>query len=210
MIHAYNEVYLDDACNLLGSYFDVAVNEYGHTLKDAWKRFLFSNIANEFERGSPFVISGLSGPELFNRVYDSNRKSMRPFINKTIEYWFGYYLAYYQWCTSVRFGMVDYYIDSDEILNMYRVYHEMDIMHFIEQINRLINQRKNKTNLELHRLLMKLTRSELSRISGVPTRTIEQYEQGLKDINKAKVVTLMALSRALLVEIEDLLELTRA
>lgn len=210
MIHAYNEVYLDDACNLLGSYFDIAVNEYNYSINVAWKKFVFSNICNSFEKGDPFIISGLSGSELFDRVVGFYFNSLRTFIIKTPEYWFGYYLAYYQWCTSVRFGLIDYYLSAEEILDMYKIYHEMDVMHFVENINFLINQRKKKTNLEIHRSSMNYTRKQLSEISGVPIRSIEQYEQGLKDINNAKAVTLMSLSRALLVGIEDLLELTRA
>ena len=54
-----------------------------------------------------------------------------------------------------------------------------------------------------------MTRKELSLRSGVPLRTIEQYEQYFKDINNAKSITLFRLSKALFVEPEDLLELTR-
>ena len=210
MIRAYNEVYIDDACNLLGSYFDIAVNEYHYSINTAWKKFVFSDVCNSFEKGNPFVISGLSGTELFDKVVGFYFASKRVFLTKTPEYWFGYYIAYYQWCTSVRFGLIDRYITADEILDMYRVSHEMDVLHFVEQINYLINQRKLKTNLEMHRTSMNYTRKQLSKISGVSIRSIEQYEQGLKDINNAKAVTLMALARALLVDVEDLLELTKA
>ena len=43
-------------------------------------------------------------------------------------------------------------------------------------------------------------------ISGVPVRSIQQYEQRRKDLNKAAAETVAALARALFCSVEDLLE----
>ena len=51
-----------------------------------------------------------------------------------------------------------------------------------------------------------MSQGELSKVSGVSLRMIQQYEQKNKDINKAGVNTLMALSRALNCDIEDIIE----
>lgn len=51
-----------------------------------------------------------------------------------------------------------------------------------------------------------LSQSELSKKSGVNYQMIQKYEQGVKDINKASVLTLYKLSQALNCNIEDLLE----
>lgn len=53
-----------------------------------------------------------------------------------------------------------------------------------------------------------LSQGKLSEISGVNTRMIQYYEQGVKDINKAQGLTLQALANALECKIEDLLETT--
>lgn len=52
-----------------------------------------------------------------------------------------------------------------------------------------------------------LTQKELSERSGVNLRTIQDYEQGRKSINKAQGLSLYRLSTALNVTIEELLEL---
>lgn len=52
-----------------------------------------------------------------------------------------------------------------------------------------------------------ISQRELSEISGVSKRMIEQYESGERDINHAQVMTVYKLSRALNVNIEKLLEL---
>lgn len=50
-----------------------------------------------------------------------------------------------------------------------------------------------------------LTQDELSDKSGVNLRSIQNYEQGLHDINKAKVETVLSLSEALEVDIYDII-----
>lgn len=50
-----------------------------------------------------------------------------------------------------------------------------------------------------------LTRLQLSNLSGVNIRTIEAYEQGNKDLNNAKIKTLLKICQALECELEDIL-----
>lgn len=52
-----------------------------------------------------------------------------------------------------------------------------------------------------------MTQSKLSEISGVNLRTLQDYEQGKKDINGVRGITLYKLAQALECKIEDLLEL---
>lgn len=54
-----------------------------------------------------------------------------------------------------------------------------------------------KSNLKIKREEKGLSRSELSKLSGVGIRTIEAFEQGLRDINGARVVTVLSLADAL-------------
>lgn len=53
-----------------------------------------------------------------------------------------------------------------------------------------------------------LSQSKLAEVSGVNLRTLQYYEQGYKDINKAQGITLLKISQALDCTIEDLLEAT--
>ncbi|WP_374041738.1 helix-turn-helix domain-containing protein, partial [uncultured Treponema sp.] len=51
------------------------------------------------------------------------------------------------------------------------------------------------------------SQKELSEISGVPLRTIQQYEQGQKNINSAKAETVLKLAKVLECSAEDLMEI---
>ena len=63
-----------------------------------------------------------------------------------------------------------------------------------------------ETNLKQRRCKLNLTQRELAEFSGVPLRTIQQYEQRAKDINKATASNLFALAQTLGCRAEDLLE----
>ena len=52
-----------------------------------------------------------------------------------------------------------------------------------------------------------LSQSQLVEKSGVGIKSIQSYEQGLRDINKTQALTLYKLALALEVKMEDLLEL---
>ena len=51
-----------------------------------------------------------------------------------------------------------------------------------------------------------MTQSKLSEISGVNLRTLQDYEQGRKDINKAEAMTVYKLAEALDCNVWELLE----
>lgn len=51
-----------------------------------------------------------------------------------------------------------------------------------------------------------LTQAELAAKSGVNVRMIQKYEQGDKDINGAKVVTVLSLAEALGADIHDIIQ----
>lgn len=59
--------------------------------------------------------------------------------------------------------------------------------------------------LKEYRNRLGISQAELSKRSGVHIRSIQQYEIGAKDIKKASVTTVIALSKALYCDTEDLL-----
>ena len=128
------------------------------------------------------------------------------FINRSPEYWAGYYLAEYQWYTGRDFISIFKRIPFSEIVEMYHPYHEMDIMHFIDEMERRYNARAEETALRKARILRCLSQSELAKLSGVNIRNIQLYEQRVNDINKAQAIIAYSLARALCCKVEDILE----
>ena len=83
----------------------------------------------------------------------------------------------------------------------------MDIRQFVDKMNSLYKEAKPETNLKLLRQNAGLSQRELAEQSGIPLRTIQQYEQRQKNINKAQAEYLAILAKVLCCEINELLEI---
>ena len=211
MMNAYDKVYLEKARTALGRMLDFAVHDLGYSLETFYDLFLASGIADRFGRGDFTVIVGQSGVELAYDVLEQSgisRKRIKPNypVDRSVEYWTGWALAYYQWETGLSFEEINAYIPIRQVSALYHPYHEMDIRQFCDRMNELYRVAKPDTNLKLRRQKVKLTQKELADASGVPIRTIQQYEQRQKNINKAQVEYLVMLARILCCDIEDILE----
>ena len=208
MIHAYDRNYLGRAQTLMGVMFHVAVYDLGNSLERFYDRFLFSRISSYFEAGDSSILGGMSGVELALEILDDDtRDDYLPVFDRSSEYWCGWALAYFQWYSDIRFIQINKYIPIKEIHKMYNPYHEMDISQFCDHMIALYNSRKQYSNLKMKRLESRLSQSELSRLSEVPVRTIQQYEQRQKKINNAGAETIMKLAKVLDCSASDLLEL---
>jgi len=208
MTNAYDRNYLERARASLGRMLDYAVYDLKYELPVFWDMFLASPVSRQFERGEVSVLAGKSGVELALTVTGKEKSYAEPFYSegRSELYWLGWALAYYQWKTCLSFSQITEFIPVDEIRMMYSPYHEMDIRQLCDKLSEIYAERKQQTNLKRRRLAVGLSQSQLAKVSGIPVRTIQQYEQGQKDINKARAEYVIALSRALYCEPGLLLE----
>lgn len=209
MIHAYDKIYLSKAQSNLAAMFDFAVYDLKESLEVFFRKFLNSTVSKRFESGESSIIAGKSGIEMALLVIDdeSKRDLYKPALNRSEEYWTGWALAYFQWLTGLSFERINHFIPISEIVEMYNPYHEMDINQFCDRMLELYNERKPLSNLKMIRQSAGISQSTLSKITEIPLKTIQQYEQRQKNINAAKAETVLCLSRALNCSIEMLLEL---
>ena len=211
MTHAYNKSYLSNAKNRLAQFFDYTINDCKFNSDWTAMMFVQSGYAEQFERGNPAVLAGMSGIELAHRVINKiyKEKELPPLSfrdDKSPEYWAGWALAEYQWYTGKRFKDIFEYAPLSKIVSMYSIYHEMDITQLIDTLNQLYDKKDADTKLKQIRESRGLSQTELAVESGVHLRSIQMYEQKANDIDKAQAKTLYKLSRVLGCEIEDLLE----
>ena len=210
-MNAYDKTYLDKARTALGRMLDFAVYELHYELETFWELFLTSGVAGRFENGDFTVLVGKSGTELAYEVLEkaglpANRITPRYAADRSAEYWTGWALAYFQWESSLPFSEITKYVPITQIRELYNPYHEMDIRQFCDELRKLYKAAKPDTNLKLLRKAAGLSQQGLAELSGVPTRTIQQYEQRQKNINKANAEHLLLLSRALNCDMAALLE----
>ncbi len=208
MMNAYDRTYLERARISLGRMLDYAVHDLKYDITVFWEIFLSSPVSKQFERGEVSVLVGKSGVELALMVSGKEKEYAKPCFSeeKSEEYWLGWAMAYYQWKTCLSFSQITELVPIKEIQRMYSPYHEMDIRHFCDRMFEIYTERKQQTNLKKKRLAAGLSQSQLAKLTGIPVRTIQQYEQGQKDINKARAEYVIALSRALYCDPHLLLE----
>ena len=211
MIHAYDKVYLEKARSALGRMLDFAVYDLGYDITEFFNLFITSGIAERFGTGDFTVIVGMSGVELAYEVLEhsgvtGDRITPNYTVDRSAEFWCGWALAYYQWETSMSFAEIVRYVPIKDIMTLYSPYHEMDIRQFVDRVNSMYRTAKPETNLKLLRQKVGLSQRELAELSGVPARTIQQYEQRQKNINKAQAEYLVMLARVLYCEVDSLIE----
>ena len=211
MIRAYHKVYLEKARTNLGRMLDFATYDLGYDPCEFFDLFMNCGLAERFGKGEFTLTVGMSGVELAYRVLELTKHQVefpkpRYTADRSPEYWSGWALAYYQWETAMPFVEILEYIPLDDIIRMYSPYHEMDIRHFCDRMNELYRAANPETKLKQLRQRAGLSQSELAEASGVPVRTIQQYEQRQKSINKAQAEYLMMLARALHCNAEVLIE----
>lgn len=212
MIHAYDKIYLEKARTALGRMLDFAVYQLGYSVEEFFDMFISSGLAKRFENGDIELLVGRSGVEIAYIVIDSCIGGIEPVmvedtVGRSPEYWAGLALAYYQWEKGISFSQIIKAIPINEIVSLYSPYHEMDIRQLVDRLDELYARANTDTKLKQRRKQVGLSQSQLAEVSGIPIRTIQQYEQRQKDINKAGAISVKSLAKALYCGIEDLLEL---
>jgi DNA-binding Xre family transcriptional regulator len=211
MIHAYDSQYLDDAMKCLGEAMDYAVNSCHREMDEFLNLFIGSGYAKQFGAGVAKYVSGMSGTELVMDVLTKSGIEMdfgnpQTDYDYSCAYWCGWILAYYQWYSGRSFKEISKHISMAEIEKLYPALHEASEKKFVDILNRKIRKERPKSRLQALRKLNGYTQRELAQKVGVNLRTLQQYEIRTKDINKAAGMTLLALSKALGCQVEDLLE----
>ena len=216
MTRVYDNYFLPGLMKNLGFAFDFAVNGCAVKADSFYDFFIASKVAGEIESRSPRFICGCSGTELalsvFERVgFEANLSQDIVFerYDRTAEYWAGWILAFYQWETNISFSKIRDYIPFSQIVNMYNPLHEAPKEKFVDVMNKLIKEKNSKKSTNLHNLRKAagLTQKELSQLAGVNLRTLQQYEIGSKDINKASGQAINSLAQVLHCNFYDVMEL---
>ena len=179
MIHAYDKNYLTAAQKCLARMLDYMVNDLQYPLETVWNWFLMSEISHRFELGDSTILAGTSGVELARRVLEQAgepepvRKASYAY-DRSLEYWTGWAIAYYQWDTGLRFSEIEQAVPISKVRMLYTPYHEMDVRQFADKMNELYRAAKPETNLKSLRTLcapasnMSNARKTLTRRKGKP------------------------------------------
>ena len=206
---AYSPLYLAKASRAVGNMLHDAVLEFGMNGADFLKRFIQSDVAEQFENGNPKYIAGKSGLELFLEVMEKTTgetydTDLIESYERSPEYWVGWMLTHYQWHSGRTFKSILDTVPYDELIGLYGTLHEADIQKSYDVLDAHFAQGESK--LKIARKHRGLTQEALANESGVSLNTIRAYERKSKDLNKAQFDIVMKLAKALKCEVSELLE----
>lgn len=207
--HAYSQLYLSKSSRAIGNMLHDAVLEFGINGTDFLKRFIQSNVAEQFECGNPKYIAGRSGLELFIEVMEktTNKTYNIDFIKnyeRSDVYWVGWMITHYQWHSRRTFKSILDTIPYDELMGLYGTLHEADIHKSYEILDTHFASGESK--LKIARRHCSLTQEALAKESGVSINTIRAYERGSKDLNKAQFDIVIRLANTLKCDVLELLD----
>lgn len=212
MMHLYEAQYLETAQDALGEAIDFAVNALDLDADYFLRLFIRSGYAEDFERGDPRVLFGMSGTELVEHVLLECDLGLSETDSQESDsygawYWVGWVLAYYQWETALPFERIREFLSLNDIILLYEPLHEAPEQKFLETAERLRKEQFMRgERLKSLRKGAGLSQRQLAERSGVGIRAIQQYEQGAKHIEMASGLSLYRLSRVLHCRMEDLLD----
>ena len=211
-MHPYNALYLRDAMNVLGEFFQYGVCDYGSDGPELAELFCVNPLSTRFGHGEARLVAGMSGAELLfelDRLLGTKANTYpEPSVwpGRTPEYWLGWTAAYVQWHLDLSFAELFDTVPYEEFLALYHPWHEASEQRFSALVAERIQRSGLPTQLARLRRSCRLTQEELAACSGVSLSSLRMYEQRHKDINKAQAATLLRLARALHCTMEDLLE----
>ena len=201
--------YLEDMQLRLGTFFDTGVNQCGLDGQYVAEIFIDSGIARKFELRTPKYVAGLTGTELLERAFEACSMEVdvpnSPRWPTSPDYWVGYTLPCFQVSTGIPYKRLFDVLNYDDLRGMHYRYQERDEDEFVQGVLELLKNRRPENPLRRIRKASDLTQSQLAKAAGVSLRSIQLYEQGAKDLNRAAIDTVRRLSSVLCCDVEDLL-----
>ena len=166
MIHAYQEIYVNNAQTMLGDAFDYAINTCHISGDDFVKMFVVSSFSKRIENGEPACVAGKSGIELVHEiVFETMQKELNieseVNYSRSCEYWIGWAVAYYQWYSDRSFKEIFNVLSFEDLKRMYYTLHEADISKFVDIVDSKMKEYYVETNLKRIRTTYGYTQQEL-------------------------------------------------
>ena len=137
MIHAYNEIYLDDAMYTLAEVFSYVPN--ARRADVLLEHFIMSGIAYQFGKGNPRYLNMPPQALFYEIVGDSMPLIYPKGYERSPEYWCGFVLAYYQWYTGLGFEQIGRWLSPSRIISMYNPLHEASLDKFVEVVKQTVD-----------------------------------------------------------------------
>lgn len=198
MIYLFDD-YIDKYSNTI-SYLIGRSYKEGYSFDYIEKKISYSLMINELEKSNITLIAFSSFEKNYHEIFGSKDNTYE-FNEYDIFGWIGYAYIHLFLFLEITFEALFSILPIKEMMNLYNLYHEMDI-------NRLLEHAKEVMEYSLLDVIMKknkLSNKELSLKTNISISTINALRYGNRDIAKLEASKLLSLAHYLNVKIETLL-----
>lgn len=157
-----------------------------------------SDLLKEIENGDYFLILNYTPEELFSKIFDMDPVVETSYFKYDDAYWCGYIYANIFYRYDKNFPYIFLILPLEELLDMYPLYHEMDISSLFNYYDEL-----EKKETLLSRLLKyrQIKATKLSILTGISFETIKYYKKNNQNIYNANFNTIKKI--AIVLNIDD-------
>jgi len=191
--------YIEKYSNTISYLIGRSANE-GYSFDYIQRKISYSEAISEFEKSNVTIIAFSSMEKIYSGVFTdyNNEYQYNPY---DIFGWVGYAYIHLFLNLEITFEALFFLIPIQEMLNMYKLYHEMDITHLEEYAKEVMKY----SLLDVIMKRKKTSNNDLSKKTNIPVSTINSLRYGNRDITKLEAKKILSIAYALNVKIETLL-----
>ena len=191
--------YIEKYSNTLSYLIGRSANE-GYSFDYIQRKISYSEAISEFEKSNVTIIAFSSMEKIYSGIFTdyNNEYQYNPY---DIFGWVGYAYIHLFLNLEITFEALFFLIPLQEMLNMYKLYHEMDITHLEEYAKEVMKY----SLLDVIMKRKKTSNNDLSKKTNIPVSTINSLRYGNRDITKLEAKKILSIAYALNVKIETLL-----
>ena len=174
---------------------------HGFSFSFIERNIAYSITFSEFEKSNVTHIAFDPNENIYKELFDdeNNGYEENPY---DIYGWLGHVYIYLFLEFKITFEMLFIALPIETAIQMYPVYHEMDI----SQLKNYFLERLQPSSLSLIMKKRNFTMKQLSERTNIPFATIRSLKLGYRDIDKLEVFKTVLIASALNVKIESLLK----
>ena len=184
---------IQDIRDTFARYFVIAINNKMHPA--AFTDYLInSKYVMEIEKGNLFEISDISVEEGYHSIVGNNIARDDSFGIYNDAYWCGH--CYFELFLTLHkpFSYLFLKLPLAEMLDLYKVYHEMDISQLEEYFH---DREKEETILRLLCKRHRCSINKLSKATGISVNTLNKYRSSDKSLYSASFQNIYRISKYL-------------
>ena len=164
------------------------------------RKIAYSDVFSEFERSNVTLIAFNDNERIYNAIFGNSENDLL-MGDDTIYLWLAFVYIHLFLKYKVTFEMLFIALPIEKALNLFRLYHEMDIT----QVDKVFVDAINPSNLSCVMNNKKVSIKHLSGMTGIPFATIRSLKYGYRSLDKLEANKLVSIAFALNVKVETLL-----